>query len=79
MRVKWFAPRDGGQPYKPLGIDCEGAATLYGHRAGWNRADTGTSSPADEARRNQDFWMNTDRPASDPGTQGRQGRGRPAS
>ncbi|MFI7650914.1 hypothetical protein ACIBTZ_33330 [Micromonospora sp. NPDC049460] len=34
---KWFGLVGDGQNYSPLGIDCEDAATLIGHRSGWNR------------------------------------------
>ncbi|MEV4481734.1 hypothetical protein [Micromonospora coxensis] len=52
-RNKWFASRDGRQ-YKPFGIDCQGAATLYGHHGGWTRPDE--PSAEDEAPGNRAFW-----------------------
>ncbi|MFI9644402.1 hypothetical protein ACIG87_30875 [Micromonospora sp. NPDC051925] len=62
-RVKWFVPRDG-QAYQPFGIDREGAATLYGHRGGWSRADEATAQ--DVARDNRRFWAGLGRPAQAP-------------
>ncbi|MFG1779039.1 hypothetical protein ACGFIR_00080 [Micromonospora sp. NPDC049051] len=58
MRRKWFAPAGDGETYSPLGIDCEGAATLFGGRSGWIR----TLGASDEqivqgfAETNRAFW-----------------------
>jgi hypothetical protein len=62
MRRKWFAPADDGETYSPFGIDCEGAATLFGHRSGWNRIHATEPTEPDEqtvqevAETNRAFW-----------------------
>ncbi|MGC4750542.1 hypothetical protein ACLQ28_33505 [Micromonospora sp. DT201] len=58
-RIKWFVPAQDGRQYRPFGIDCEGAATLFGHHSGWNR--TGAASPdqqsaQERAAENRAFW-----------------------
>ncbi|MGW2625862.1 hypothetical protein [Micromonospora taraxaci] len=58
-RLKWFVPAQDGRQYRPFGIDCEGAATLFGHRGGWNRTGGGGSeqqSAHQLAAENRAFW-----------------------
>ncbi|MFG1951731.1 hypothetical protein [Micromonospora sp. NPDC048830] len=56
-RKKWFLPGNDDTPYKPFGIDCEGAATLYGHHGGWNGAATlGLDDTSVAAERNRAVW-----------------------
>lgn len=58
-RFKWFVPAQDGRQYRPFGIDCEGAATLFGHRGGWNRTGAGGSkqlSARELAAENRAFW-----------------------
>ncbi|RLK24674.1 hypothetical protein DER29_2598 [Micromonospora sp. M71_S20] len=63
MRCEWFAPARDGEPYSPFGLDCEGAATLYGDCGGCNFAGPGRADQGAEdlAQRNRDFWMAADR------------------
>ncbi|MEH0975111.1 hypothetical protein V6U77_28675 [Micromonospora sp. CPCC 205546] len=59
MRRKWFAPAGDGETYSPLGIDCEGAATLFGSRSGWARihtADPDEQTVQEFAETNRAFW-----------------------
>ncbi|MEU7753737.1 hypothetical protein [Micromonospora sp. NPDC049171] len=67
-RIKWFVPAQDGQQYTPFGIDCEGAATLFGHRGGWNRTGTAgpnQASPQELAAENHAFWAGLDRVPAD--------------
>ncbi|MEU9505983.1 hypothetical protein AB0D32_06850 [Micromonospora sp. NPDC048170] len=67
MRRKWFVSVRDGEPYSPFGLDCEGAATLYGERGGCNVAGPGRTAGQgvdDLARRNRDFWAAADRVAT---------------
>ncbi|MEU5872572.1 hypothetical protein AB0A73_13570 [Glycomyces sp. NPDC047369] len=67
-RFKWFVPAQDGRQYRPFGIDCEGAATLFGHRGGWNRTGVGgpnQPSARELAAENRAFWANSGVPAID--------------
>lgn len=67
MRRKWFVSVREGEPYSPFGLDCEGAATLYGERGGCNVAGsdrTADQGAEDLAQRNRDFWTAADRAAT---------------
>ncbi|WP_328414323.1 hypothetical protein OG470_19780 [Micromonospora sp. NBC_00389] len=67
-RIKWFVAAQDGQQYRPLGIDCEGAATLFGHHGGWNRtraAGPDQPSPQELAAENRAFWAGLDRVPAD--------------
>ncbi|MER7471710.1 hypothetical protein [Micromonospora sp. NPDC000018] len=59
MRRKWFAPGGDGETYSPFGIDCEGAATLFGGRSGWNRAagESDEQAVQELAETNRAFWV----------------------
>ncbi|MFG1917411.1 hypothetical protein [Micromonospora sp. NPDC048898] len=67
-RIKWFVPAQDSRQYRPFGIDCEGAATLFGHRSGWNRtgaAGPDQPSPQGLAAENRAFWAALDRVPAD--------------
>ncbi|WP_030487929.1 hypothetical protein [Micromonospora chokoriensis] len=67
-RIKWFVPAQDGRQYRPFGIDCEGAATLFGHHGGWNRtgaAGPNQPSPQELAAANRAFWAGLDRVPAD--------------
>lgn len=64
-RIKWLtpAPADDGQ-FASFGIDCGGAATLYGNRSGGHLvgANSRSESAAEElAETNRAFWTALDR------------------
>ncbi|MEU1687873.1 hypothetical protein [Micromonospora sp. NPDC005707] len=62
-RIKWFTLADDGQ-FAPFGIDCGGAATLYGNRSGAHLvgANSRSESAAEElAEANRAFWAGLDR------------------
>ncbi|MET7667345.1 hypothetical protein [Micromonospora luteifusca] len=67
-RFKWFVPAQDGRQYRPFGIDCEGAATLFGHRGGWNRTGvSGLEQPSarELAAENRAFWADSGQPPID--------------
>ncbi|WP_210864626.1 hypothetical protein [Micromonospora sp. C97] len=67
-RFKWFVPAQDGRQYRPFGIDCEGAATLFGHRGGWNRTGVGgpdQPSARELAAENRAFWAGSGLPPID--------------
>ncbi|MER5337959.1 hypothetical protein [Micromonospora sp. NPDC002717] len=66
MRRKWFAPAGDGVTYSPFGIDCEGAATLFEGRSGWNRTpgEPDEQTVQELAETNRAFWVLLDQQPS---------------
>ncbi|MEV4210156.1 hypothetical protein [Micromonospora sp. NPDC049662] len=67
-RIKWFVPAQDSQRYQPLGIDCEGAATLFAHHGGWNEtraSDPARPSAQEIAAENRAFWTASEPAAHD--------------
>jgi hypothetical protein len=77
-RIKWFTSIGDRAP-APLGVDCEGAATLYGRQDGFTLpSSTGPTDPQERAAANRAFWTAAPVPAR-PGLLARLLRGRTRS